>query len=243
MKNGPSKILSNERIAEDTYEMILRTGIAREVRCGQFVQVQVPGYFLRRPISVHRVLDENTLSLIYKVVGDGTRTLSQTAAGDVLDLFGPLGNGFPVLDEDIVLIGGGVGVPPLVETAAQYRRNGRQVTAVLGFNNSSAAFGAEEFRSLGCDVIIATMDGSLGYKGTVIDAIQAAGLVPATVLACGPVPMLRAVAENYRGYISLEARMACGIGACMGCVVKTPDGGSLRVCKDGPVFRTGEVQL
>ena len=243
MKSGPAEILSNERIAEDTYEMILRTDIAREVLCGQFVQVQIPGYFLRRPISVHRILDDHTLSLIYKVVGDGTRTLSQTAAGGILDLFGPLGNGFPVLDEDIVLIGGGAGVPPLVETAARYRQRGRHVTAVLGFNNEAAAFGAEEFRSLGCDVIIATMDGSLGHKGTVIDAVKKEGLEPATVLACGPVPMLRAVAENYQGYISLEARMACGIGACMGCVVKTPDGGSLRVCKDGPVFRTGEVIL
>ena len=243
MKSGPAEILTNERIAEDTYEMILRTDIAREVRCGQFVQVQIPGYFLRRPISVHRILDDHTLSLIYKVVGDGTLALSQTAAGGILDLFGPLGNGFPVLDEDVILIGGGVGVPPLAETAAQYRKHGRHVTAVLGFNNEASAFGADEFRSLGCDVIIATMDGSLGYKGTVIDAIRAAGLKPATVLACGPVPMLRAVAENYQGWISLEARMACGIGACMGCVVKTPDGNSLRVCKDGPVFRTGEVIL
>ena len=243
MKSGTAAVLSNTRIAADTYEMILQSDVADEADCGQFVQVLVPGYYLRRPISVHRILPDHRLSLIYKVVGDGTRTMSEMIPGDTVDLFGPLGHGFPVLDEDVVLVGGGVGVPPLAETAARYRRNGRRVTAVLGFNGADAVFGAEELRELGCEVIIATMDGSLGTHGTVIDAIREAGIVPGTVLACGPLPMLRAVADNYQGYLSLEARMACGIGACMGCVVKTPDGGSLRVCKDGPVFRTGEVVL
>ena len=243
MKRGTAIILSNTMIAEDTYEMILKTEVTDDADCGQFVQVQVPGYYLRRPISIHRILPDHQLSLIYKVVGDGTRVMSEMAEGEALDLFGPLGHGFPVLEEDVVLIGGGVGVPPLAETAARYRSKGRNVTAVLGFNNAAAVFGTEEFRELGCNVIVATMDGSLGIHGTVIDAIKEAGIHPGTVLACGPLPMLRAVAENYNGYLSLEARMACGIGACMGCVVKTPDGGSLRVCKDGPVFRTGEVVL
>ncbi len=242
MKVRDALVLRNQRIAKDTWEMILRTDIAREVQCGQFVQVQVPGFYLRRPISVHRVKDD-TVSLIYKVVGDGTARMTETAEGETVSLFGPLGTGFPVLDRDVTLIGGGAGVPPLVETAFRYTAAGHSVTAVLGFNDRESVFGIEELEALGCKVYCATMDGSFGTKGTVIDAVEENGIQVDTVLACGPLPMLRAVAERYEGYISLEARMACGIGACMGCVVKTPDGGSLRVCRDGPVFRTGEVVL
>ena len=242
MRTAAAVIMANEAIARDVYRMILKTDLGQEVQCGQFVQVAVPGYFLRRPISVHRA-DAEGISLIYRIAGDGTRTLSELKAGETVDLFGPLGSGFPLLDEDITLIGGGVGVPPLVETAARYIKAGHHVTAVLGFSDREVMICKDELEALGCRVIIATMDGSAGYKGTVIDAIEQADLTVSTVLACGPLPMLKAVADRYDGYISLEERMACGIGACMGCVIRTPDGDSRRICKDGPVFRIGEVEL
>ncbi len=242
MRSSEAVILSNRRIALDTWEMVLRTEIAREVQCGQFVEVLVPGFFLRRPISVHRT-EADTISLIYKVVGDGTEAMTRMREGEKADLFGPLGNGFPLLKRNITVIGGGVGVPPLVAVSEKYREEGYEVTAVLGFNDGASVFAKEEFETLGCRTLIATMDGSLGVHGTVIDALEAAGLEPETVLACGPLPMLKAVAERYSGYISLEARMACGIGACMGCVVKAADGGTLRVCSDGPVFEIGKVVL
>ena len=242
MRTAAAVIVSNEMIARDIYRMVLKTDLGQETACGQFVQVAVPGYFLRRPISVHRA-SEDELSLIYRIAGDGTRTMSTLKAGETVDLFGPLGSGFPLLDEDVTLIGGGVGVPPLVETAFRYIQAGYNVTAVLGFSDKDVMICRDELEALGCQVIIATMDGSAGYKGTVLDAIEQAELTVKTVLACGPLPMLKAVAARYDGYISLEERMACGIGACMGCVIRTPDGDSRRICKDGPVFRIGEVEL
>ena len=243
MRCTEALIKENTYLTKDILRMVLETDIAAEVQCGQFVQVQVPGYFLRRPISVCRVKD-NTIVLVYKTVGDGTAAMAAMKPGDTLDLLGPLGNGFPVLDRDVMLIGGGVGVPPLLETASRYRQKGYSVSCVLGFNSEADIILKEEFEELGCSVYIATMDGSRGTKGTVIDAVGANGLEPACILACGPLPMLKAAAAVAKdGYISLESRMACGFGACMGCVVKTPEGGSLRVCRDGPVFRIGEVAL
>ncbi len=243
MRCTEALIKENTYLTKDILRMVLETDIAAEVQCGQFVQVQVPGYFLRRPISVCRVKG-NTIVLVYKTVGDGTAAMAAMKPGDKLDLLGPLGNGFPVLDRDVMLVGGGVGVPPLLETAFRCRQKGYSVSCVLGFNSEADIILKEEFEELGCSVYIATMDGSRGTKGTVIDAIGANGLEPACVLACGPLPMLKAAAAIARdGYISLESRMACGFGACMGCVVKTPEGGSLRVCRDGPVFRIGEVAL
>ena len=144
---------------------------------------------------------------------------------------------------DVVLIGGGVGVPPLYYTAKKYLENQNKVTVVLGFNTKNQIFLEEDFRKLGCETITATMDGSYGIKGTVIDALKVKNISTDFVLACGPKPMLKAVSETCRGYISLESRMACGIGACMGCVVKDRKGESRRVCKDGPVFAIGEVEL
>lgn len=238
-------VVTNELIAENTFRMALMTKIASEVKCGQFLQIQVPGFFLRRPISVCEVTADDMLVLVYRIAGDGTRAMSELRSGTVLDVFGPLGNGFPVLNEDVVLVGGGVGIPPLVETAKQYRMRNHQVTAVLGYTSASQTFLKEEMERTGAKVITASMDGSTGIKGTVIDALKAEGISPEkTVLACGPKGMLKAVSEYFEhGYISLEERMACGIGACMGCVVRTPEGGTLRVCKDGPVFEIGKAVL
>lgn len=243
MKKDSGRILSNIKIAKDVYRMEIRTSIADEVKCGQFVQVEIPGMFLRRPISVSERIGD-TIVLIYKTVGEGTAVMSGMKEGEAISLFGPLGNGFPLRNEDVVLIGGGVGVPPLVETAKAYLEMGQKVTAVLGFNTEHDMILKDRMESLGIRTCIATMDGSYGTKGTVMDAIDAEGIEVPYVLACGPLPMLKAVSERYRhGCISLEARMACGIGACMGCVVKTSDGESRRVCKDGPVFEIGKVVL
>lgn len=144
----------------------------------------------------------------------------------------------------VLLIGGGVGVPPLVMTARKLQEQGVKVQAVLGFGSKADVFGLDLFAALGIEPVIATMDGTIGIRGTVLDAIDAAGLEAEMVMSCGPVPMLKAVSSRYEnGYVSLESRMACGLGACMGCVVKTPDGSQLRVCKDGPVFPIGKVVL
>lgn len=244
MQVNNGTIISNNCIGLDVYRMLIETPIAKEVECGQFVQVQVPGFFLRRPISVSEKVDDNRLILVYKKVGEGTEEMTHLSKGDDVNLFGPLGTGFPVEEKDVLLIGGGVGVPPLVETAKQYKARKRKVTAVLGFNTVHDAILVERLEQLGVKTFIATMDGSYGTKGTVMDAIAANHVETDFVLACGPLPMLKAVASTYKnGYISLESRMACGMGACMGCVVKNENGESKRVCKDGPVFAIGKVVL
>lgn len=230
-------------IAPDIYAMCVQTGIAPEVTPGQFVQVQVPGFFLRRPISVCDVSDQ-TLTLVYRTAGDGTKVMSQMKEGGIINLFGPLGNGFPVVDREVLLIGGGIGVPPLLLTAKAYRKAGQAVHAVLGFNTAAEIILADSFRQIGCDVHIACMDGSSGVRGTALDAVRKDDIRTSFVLSCGPLPMLKAVSSQYEdGFISMESRMACGMGACMGCVIQDQEGNSLRVCKDGPVFPLGKVVL
>lgn len=239
-------ILSNTEIAKDIWRMEIKTTFAQKAKPGQFIEISVPGFYLRRPISICEIKEkEDILVIIYKVLGQGTEKMTELSSGDSLDVFGPLGNGFPIEDIDkVLLVGGGVGVPPLYETAKQYRLKGTQVDVVLGFNDKDAIFYKEEFEQLGCNVEIATMDGSFGTKGTVLDAIKANNINTDFISACGPLMMLKALDATYsKGYISLEARMACGLGACMGCVVKDKDGNSLRVCKDGPVFEVGKVAL
>ncbi|WP_276930732.1 dihydroorotate dehydrogenase electron transfer subunit [Faecalibaculum rodentium] len=281
MKDEKTKVLSNVPVARGVWKLDLETDM--ECGPGQFVEVKCGQYFLRRPISVCEAKD-GVLTLIYKVVGKGTDWLSRVQPGETVDVFGPLGTGFPTsraevpaelsarpvgkqdrglqsggkVNEDascpgerkgpghgsVLLIGGGVGVPPLVMTARKLQEQGIKVQAVLGFGSRADVFALDLFASLGIEPVIATMDGTIGTKGTVLDAIDAAGLEADLVMSCGPLPMLKAVSDRYEtGYVSLESRMACGLGACMGCVVKTPDGSQLRVCKDGPVFRIGEVVL
>lgn len=237
-------ILSNTEIAKDIWRMEIKTNLAKKARPGQFIEISVPGFYLRRPISICEIKDES-LIIIYKVLGQGTEKMTELTSNDLLDIFGPLGNGFPIEDQDkVLLVGGGVGVPPLYETAKQYRLKGSKVDVVLGFNDEESIFYKEEFEQLGCNVEIATMDGSVGTKGTVLDAIHAKNIDTDFISACGPLMMLKALDATYtKGYISLEARMACGLGACMGCVVKDQEGNSLRVCKDGPVFEVGKVSL
>lgn len=242
MKLDNARIISNELIGKDVYRMIIETDISKDVKCGQFVEVDVPGFFLRRPISVCEV-NENQITLVYKVVGSGTSVMSNMQSCNV-SLLGPCGTGFPVIDSEVLLIGGGVGVPPLLETAKRYKKNNQKVIVVMGFNSKEDILLEKEFKEIADEVYIATMDGSYGTKGTVLDAICANNVTTDFVLSCGPLPMLKAVNEKYtNGYISLEARMACGLGACMGCVVKDINNQSLRVCKDGPVFPIGKVVL
>lgn len=241
MKQEVAKILSNIEIAKDIWKMELQTGLAKMAKPGQFIEIEVPPFFLRRPISINEIKDDS-LVIIYKILGEGT--LQMTKMHDTIDIFGPCGNGFPIENKDVLLVGGGVGVPPLYETAKQYLKKGHQVDVVLGFNDQSQIFFEQEFKELGCKVQIATMDGSVGTKGTVLDAIHEQKISTDFVLACGPLPMLKALQKEYtEGYLSLEARMACGIGACMGCVVKDTSDHALRVCKDGPVFPIQEVVL
>lgn len=245
MRQDQALILSNTPIAQDVWKMVLQTSVGAEARPGQFVEIAAPGYFLKRPISISEA-DDQTLVLIYKVVGQGTKAMSGLEQNDTIDLFGPLGHGFPVEEAEgcITLVGGGVGVPPLVQTARELQKKNCEVRVVLGFNSRDDIFAADAFIQMGIEPVIATMDGSFGTKGTVLDAMEQADLVPETYMACGPLPMLKALQDKpWKGYISLESRMGCGIGACMGCVVPAYEGGSCRVCKDGPVFPLGKVVL
>lgn len=247
MQEERGLILSNQKIAKDTYRMEIQANIAKDMKPGQFVNVQVEGYMLRRPISICSVEDKNSFVIIYKVVGDGTKKLSTMRRQEIIDVFGPLGSSYPIYEEEkeVLLIGGGVGVPPLYELAKQYRKLGTKVYVVLGFNDSDSIFYENEFERLGCEVVIATMDGSYGVKGTVIDAIDARNITCDFTCSCGPRPMLKAVEARYtRGYMSFESRMACGIGACMACVAKDKKEENMyhRICKEGPVFPIGKVE-
>lgn len=246
MKCITAVIRTNQRIAKDTYRMELAASSAAEMNPGQFVNLQIEGFLLRRPISICEVIDEGRFAIIYKVVGDGTARLAALLPKQTLDVFGPLGNGYPLTDEKaVLLIGGGVGVPPLYELAKRYRQKGAQVDVVLGFNDQDSVFYENEFARLGCAVYVATMDGSYGVSGTVLDAVDAAGIQTDFVCSCGPRPMLKAVEARYtKGYMSFESRMACGMGACMACVAKDKKEEGLyhRICKEGPVFPIGKVE-
>jgi dihydroorotate dehydrogenase electron transfer subunit len=245
------RVIENRTIAEDTLLMVLKADSAAlaDFDPGVFVNIRImdsDSPLLRRPISVHETDIENgILKLIYKVVGEGTRKLSEKKQGDIVDIFGPLGTGFPIQSDakSVVLIGGGVGIPPLYELGKRLAEKGVKVTTVLGARNAEGLFCLEEFGTLG-RVVTATEDGSHGVKGFVTDAIREGKLEFDCLYACGPKPMLKALDLEFRGkkegYLSFEERMACGIGACYGCMTKTKDG-LKRVCKDGPVFRLGEA--
>lgn len=241
-KRGTFTIESNEPLTAAVWRMVLAGDTQYIVRPGQFVNIALDGRFLRRPISVCDC-EPGRLTLIYKVVGDGTADMSRMKAGAELDLLTGLGNGFS-LHEGVqrpLLVGGGVGVPPLYMLARRLLESGARPTAILGFNTASEIFYADEFRALGVEVIIATADGSAGVRGFVTDALN--GVDFDYFYACGPMPMLRALcsATDCDGELSLEERMGCGFGACMGCSCKTADGGYKRICKEGPVFRRDEL--
>ena len=242
MKNGIYEIVSNRPIALDTYEMVLAGDMGFVENQGQFVNIQLEGLYLRRPISICD-WDDRTMTLIYKVVGRGTRQMAAMAPGHKLDLLTGLGNGFSMEEagEHSLVIGGGVGVPPLYGLCKRLVQQGKRVSAVLGFGKQEQVFYQKEFEELGCPVYLATEDGSMGTKGFVTDVM--AQLDYDYYFACGPMPMLRAVhAMGRRGQLSFEERMGCGFGACMGCSCETLVG-TKRICVDGPVMRSEEVKF
>ncbi len=229
-------ILNNTLIAPGVFRLALgELEPAVEIRPGQFVNIQIPGVFLRRPISVCDTEGER-LTLIYKVVGEGTRLLSDMASGQELDLLTGLGTGYDLSlsGPSPLLIGGGVGIPPLYFLAKALIKQGKTPRVFLGFNKAEEVFMAKEFAALGAEVTITTLDGSAGKPGFVTDYLPKEADFFYT---CGPLPMLKAICSKTTlpGQLSLEERMGCGFGACMGCSIQTAEGPK-RVCKDGPVF-------
>ncbi len=232
------KIEQNEAVARDTFRLVLRTDAPVAIRSGQFVDIALPGFYLRRPISVSDILPDGVV-LYYKVVGEGTRAMAGMKPGEGLELLLPLGSGFHPerCREAALLAGGGLGAAPLYLLAKELQTLGKQVTAVLGFNRADEICLEQEFRALGIPVLLATLDGSAGTKGFVTDAIAAAQPVFDRFYTCGPLPMMKALcaALPTPGEASLEERMGCGAGFCYGCTVQTLSGPK-RVCADGPVF-------
>lgn len=240
MKQLTFEIKTNEQIAKNIYRMQL-CGDTTGILPGQFVNIRVEGQFLRRPISVCNVeqpLNNATplLTIIYKVVGVGTEAMSRLPIGTQLDVLTVLGNGYDLskAGERPLLVGGGVGVPPMYMLARQLREAGKAVRVILGFNTKNEVFYEEEFRALGCDVTVTTVDGSHGVKGFVTNALNGQ---QSYYYTCGPLPMIKALlqAAGTHGEVSMEERMGCGFGACMGCTIQTTQGPK-RVCKEGPVF-------
>lgn len=279
MQKNKFKIALNKPVAESTYKMLLSPSNVESVgnlkiTPGQFVNISIPGKYLARPISIAG-WDGNQLMLFYKVVGEGTYDMSHLVEGEELEILLPLGHGFDeekcFVDNKIakepLLIGGGVGVPPMMSLAEEFLKKGVKPTVILGFGTAHQVFGIEEFRKLGeeygvkLDPMISTMDGSMGTRGMVVDVIDKIysfsqqeaehdfehgnkneNVLTPYIFACGPRPMLKALTElPFDGQYSFEARMACGFGACMGCTCETMLGYK-RVCKDGPVFYKEEIK-
>ncbi|MGM9522013.1 MAG: dihydroorotate dehydrogenase electron transfer subunit [Oscillospiraceae bacterium] len=240
MKKGIFEIISNREIARNTYEMVLTGDTSGISRPGQFVNIELEGFYLRRPISVCDWTD-GSLTIIYKAVGRGTRYMAELAPGAELDILSGLGNGYntELSGEKPLLIGGGAGVPPMYALAKKLVSDNKQVSVILGFNSSDEVFYEDKFAALGTDVKVTTADGSYGIKGFVTDAMD---LTYSHTYACGPEPMLRAVyaKSTTGGQYSFEERMGCGFGACMGCSCKTKYGNK-RICKDGPVLTKEEI--
>ena len=234
MKQLTFEIKTNEQIAKNVYRMQLG-GDTTGILPGQFVNIRVQGQFLRRPISVCNITD-GILTIIYKVVGVGTEAMSHLPIGTQLDVLTVLGNGYDLskAGDKPLLVGGGVGIPPMYMLARQLREAGKAVRVILGFNTKDEVFYEEEFRALGCDVTVTTVDGSHGTKGFVTNALDGQ---QSYYYTCGPLPMIKALiqAAGTHGEVSMEERMGCGFGACMGCTIQTTQGPK-RVCKEGPVF-------
>ena len=240
MKQGFFEIIENIPLTDCVYKMTLKGDVSAITAPGQFVNIKLDGLYLRRPISVCDV-SGNTLTIIYKVVGKGTQQLSQMQEGS-LDVLTGLGNGYDLTEagEKPVLLGGGVGVPPMYLLAKKLLSEGKNVRVILGFNTGAEVFYEQQFLALGADVTVTTVDGSYGTKGFVTDVLNTEEYTH--FYTCGPEPMLKAVykASTTSGQMSFEKRMGCGFGACMGCSCKTITGYK-RICKEGPVMRKEEI--
>lgn len=250
MREVTAVILENKAIAEDVYALTFSTGEEISVRAGQFVMVGVGKYPLRRPIAVCKAEGER-ITVCYRLKGEGTRSLAEDyKAGETLSVLLPLGNGFYVSEEEkrVAVVGGGVGIFPLISAIREYAGK-KEMYSYMGFRNRGALCMEYELRRSD-KLVIATDDGSVGYHGTAVQAFMEDldKVKPDVVLSCGPAPMLRALRNALEGrdipaYVSLEERMGCGVGACLVCVCNKTDGRHARVCKDGPVFAIGEVEL
>ena len=241
MKQSIFTIVSNVALTDSVYKMVLDGDTSAITAPGQFVNIKLDGLFLRRPISVCDY-DGQTLTIVYKAVGKGTEAMSAMIPGTKLDILTGLGNGYDLTlsGETPVLLGGGVGVPPMYNLAKKLLAAGKKVSVILGFNTKSEIFYEEEFKALGCEVTVTTVDGSYGVKGFVTTALETMDY--SYFYTCGPEPMLKAVhkASKTSGQMSFEERMGCGFGACMGCSCKTLTGYK-RICKEGPVMQKEEI--
>lgn len=235
------KITDNKKIAEKTYFMSLEGDTSAITKPGQFINIKLDGFFLRRPISVCDC-ENGELSIIYKVVGNGTKKMSELPVGAELDILSGLGNGYDTSKSGDcpVLIGGGVGVPPMYLLCKKLVSEGKKATVILGFNSEKEVFGVDEFKATGAEVYVTTADGSVGTKGFVTDVLK--NLDYTYFYTCGPMPMFKAIESIAKtsGQYSFEERMGCGFGACMGCTCKTKYGNK-RICKDGPVLEREEI--
>jgi len=240
MKERIFKILSNIEIAPSVFKLTLEGDTSEISNSGQFVNILIKKHYLRRPISICDY-SNNELVLIYKVVGEGTESLSRMNKGEELNILLPLGNGYSINNhKNILLLGGGVGIPPLYNLCKKLIKENKNVTVILGFNKKEEIFYEEEFRKLGAKVIVTTVDGSNGNKGFITDFME--NINYDYFYTCGPQPMLKAVFNNSKtsGQFSFEERMGCGFGVCMGCSCKTITGYK-RICKDGPVLEKEEI--
>lgn len=241
MKQEFLTITKNKKIAKDVYLMVLEGDTSAITASGQFVNIKLDGFYLRRPISVCDY-DDKTLTIIYKVVGEGTEAMAKLSCGEKLDVLLGLGNGYNLSKsgDSPLLIGGGVGVPPMYNLCKKLVEEGKKVTVILGFNKQEEIFFEDEFKALGATVYITTVDGSYGTKGFVTDVMK--NLTYSYFFTCGPMPMFKAIEAMAvtSGQYSFEERMGCGFGACMGCSCKTKYGNK-RICKDGPVLEREEI--
>ena len=241
MKQSIFEIKSNVALTATVYKMVLVGDTSAITSSGQFVNIRLDGFYLRRPISVNDC-EGDELTIIYKVVGKGTEVMANMTVGQKLDVLTGLGNGYDLSSagERPLLVGGGVGVPPLYMLAKQLREKGLDVTVILGFNTKDEVFGENDFAALGCKTLVTTVDGSYGIKGFVTNALD--GIDYTYFYTCGPEPMLKALyrATTTSGQLSFEERMGCGFGACMGCSCKTVTGNK-RICKEGPVLQKEDI--
>ena len=242
-KKNIYKIASNEPLTPAVYRMVLEGDTQYITRSGQFINIELEGKFLRRPISVADY-DAKSITIIYKVVGSGTEQMKGLKVGAELDILTGLGNGFDTDNASTkpLLVGGGVGVPPMYNLCKRLIAEGKQPRVIIGFNTASEVFYLEEFRALGVEVYCATADGTMGDKGFVTDVIRQRAVEFDYLYTCGPLPMLKALynATEVDGQYSFEERMGCGFGACMGCTCKTKYGNK-RICKDGPILKREEI--
>ncbi|MFV0424818.1 MAG: dihydroorotate dehydrogenase electron transfer subunit [Bacilli bacterium] len=235
LKQSNIEVVSNELVAKDTYKMILNKKL--DAKAGQFINIKLSNYFLRRPISISKI-NTNNFEIIYKIKGFGTKDLANIKAGKFIDVLYPLGNGFEIIkDRKVLLIGGGIGIPPLLQTFDELKNN-NEVQLLIGLNTS------EENAYSDYSPIVCTVDNTGDFSGNVIEFINENKLDYDYIYACGPMGMLSAVNKlGIEGQISIEERMGCGFGACMGCSCKTKNGEHKRICVEGPVFKIGELDL